>query len=76
MPWCHLAELGCVRSLCQMYDCLATRANGVVPGEGEAYLRSIELWFLYSLVWSVAATVDEEGRREVDSLMRELDAQV
>ena len=38
--------------------------------------RSIELWFLYSLVWSVAATVDEEGRREVDSLMRELDAQV
>ena len=71
-----VAELGCVRSLCRLYDALATAANGVSPADAEAYPRMIELWFLFATVWSVGATVNEDSRKEVDAAMREIDAQI
>ena len=71
-----VSDLGEVRSLCGMYDAMATAANGVSTAEGpEAYLRMIEMWFLYCLMWSLGIATDEDGRKEVDGLMRELDAQ-
>ena len=57
-----------------MYDALATPDNGVKPDDGaEAYARMIEMWFLFALTWTVGISVDEDGRKEVDGLLRELD---
>ena len=63
-----------MRSLCRLYDALATAENGCVPGE-ETFSRMLEMWFVYALVWSVCATVDEEGRKKMDMCLREIDAQ-
>ena len=57
-----------------MYDALATPDNGVTPSDGaESYARMIEMWFLFALTWTVGISVDEDGRKEVDGLLRELD---
>ena len=72
-----MSEMACIRSLCTLYDTLATVANGVDPAmAAEPYARVVEMWFLFATMWSVGATVDEEGRKEIDSVIRELDAQL
>ncbi|XP_078526452.1 dynein axonemal heavy chain 2 isoform X1 [Lissotriton helveticus] len=63
-----------VISLCKLYDALATLDNGVNPADVENYSRMIELWFLFSFVWSVCAAVDEEGRKRIDNYMREMES--
>jgi hypothetical protein len=35
----------------------------------------IELWFLFSLIWSIGATVDEDSRKKMDNFLRELEGQ-
>lgn len=72
-----VSSLGVVRSGCMMYDAFATAANGVDPKEaGEGYARVVELWFLFSLMWSLGGVVDDNSRKDIDATMRELDAQV
>ncbi|KAM8972622.1 dynein axonemal heavy chain 2 [Pelodytes ibericus] len=62
-----------VISLCKLYESLATLDNGVNPADSDNYSRMAELWFMFSLVWSVCASVDEEGRRKIDNYLRELE---
>lgn len=33
----------------------------------------IELWFTFSLIWSVCASVDEDGRKKMDNFLREME---
>ncbi|XP_031567025.1 dynein heavy chain 2, axonemal-like, partial [Actinia tenebrosa] len=68
------SELNSVASLCILFDALATEANGVVSHD-ESYVRMIELWFLFSLIWSICASVDEESRKKMDNFLRELEGQ-
>lgn len=35
----------------------------------------IEMWFLFSLIWSVCASVDEDSRKKIDTLLREMESQ-
>ena len=39
------------------------------------YNKMIEMWFLFSLIWSLCASVDEDGRRKIDTFIREMEAQ-
>ncbi|KAM4612372.1 dynein axonemal heavy chain 2 [Polymixia lowei] len=68
-----ITELNGVTSLCRLYDSLATPNNGVNPTESEHYGRMVELWFVFSLVWSICASVDEVGRKKMDILLREME---
>ncbi len=56
-------------------ESLAPR-HQVDPGDGENYTRMIELWFQFCLMWSVCGSVDEEGRRRIDTFIREMDGSV
>jgi len=38
--------------------------------------RIIELWFQFSMIWSVCASVDEAGRKKLDAYIREMDASI
>ncbi|KAJ7527535.1 hypothetical protein O6H91_16G059900 [Diphasiastrum complanatum] len=60
-------------TLCKLFDSLATPENGVSPQQGESYVSMIETWFLFVLIWSIGASVDEEGRKMFDLFLRELD---
>lgn len=33
----------------------------------------VELWFVFSLIWSICASVDEAGRKRIDNFLREMD---
>ncbi|CAM9100010.1 unnamed protein product, partial [Lampetra fluviatilis] len=68
-----VSEWGAVSSLCKLYGALATLDNGVNPADVEGLGRMVELWFLFSVVWSLCAAVDEEGRKKVDNFLREIE---
>nr|XP_039250408.1 dynein heavy chain 2, axonemal-like [Styela clava] len=68
-----IPELNGIQSLSHLFDVLAIPENGVNPHDGENYVRMIELFYLFSLIWSVAAAVDEDGRRKMDNFLRELE---
>ncbi|XP_051578639.1 dynein axonemal heavy chain 2 [Myxocyprinus asiaticus] len=68
-----ISELNGVSSLCRLYDSLATPENGVNPADSEHFGRMVELWFIFSLIWSVCASVDEDGRKKIDTFLREIE---
>jgi len=47
----------------------------VNPDDVENYPRMVEMWFLFSLLWSVCASVDEDGRKKIDTFLREMESQ-
>ncbi|KAM6908086.1 dynein axonemal heavy chain 2-like [Lycodopsis pacificus] len=65
-----ITELNGVTSLCRLYDSLATSSNGVNTLDTKNLGTMVELWFVFSLIWSICATVDEDGRKRVDSFIR------
>ena len=79
---CHepvpVNDFNAVKSLIDIYDALATEANGVVRTEGESaskFYAISEKWFVFSMIWSVMAAVDEAGRTILDQYLREIEAQ-
>ncbi|KAM9820319.1 LOW QUALITY PROTEIN: dynein axonemal heavy chain 2 [Neosynchiropus ocellatus] len=68
-----VSELNAVSSFCRLYNSLAARSDEEVASDHEGVGRMIELWFTFSLIWSVCASVDEDGRKRMDSFLRELD---
>ncbi|XP_051799543.1 dynein axonemal heavy chain 2 isoform X2 [Acanthochromis polyacanthus] len=66
-----ITELNGVISLCRLYDSLATSSNGVDTSDKENLGKMVELWFIFSLVWSICASVDEDGRKKMDNFLRE-----
>ena len=40
----------------------------------EGHWAYVEKWFAYSIVWSLGATADEEGRKRVDNCIRDIES--
>ncbi|XP_055012614.1 dynein axonemal heavy chain 2 [Boleophthalmus pectinirostris] len=68
-----ITELNGVISLCRLYDCLATPQNGINLSDTENLERMVELWFIFSVIWSICASVNEDGRKKMDNFLRELE---
>ena len=45
------------------------------PEDHENYQKMLELWFLFCLIWSIGASVDEDSRKKMDTFIRELEGQ-
>lgn len=70
-------ELNLVQSLCQLLNCLATNENGIdqTTTENTENLESMtKMWFLFCMIWSVCAIVDEIGRIKIDAFVREMES--
>ncbi|XP_053425882.1 dynein axonemal heavy chain 2 isoform X8 [Nycticebus coucang] len=68
-----LPEYSGIISLCKLYSALATPENGLNPADGENYVAMVEMTFVFSMIWSVCASVNEEGRKKIDSYLREIE---
>ncbi|XP_006863561.1 PREDICTED: dynein heavy chain 2, axonemal [Chrysochloris asiatica] len=68
-----LPEYSGIISLCKLYSALATPENGLIPADGENFASMVEMTFVFSMIWSVCASVDEEGRKKIDSYLREIE---
>ena len=75
-----LSPCACVASMCKLYDAVATPQNGVKLDDNkkmdENCPKFVEMWFLYSLAWSVGGAADEDGRKKLDQYIREIEAQL
>jgi hypothetical protein len=71
----RLSPLACVVSLTKLFDAVATKSNGVIPGT-ESFNKLMDMWFTYSVAWSLGAGADEAGRKRLDAYIREIDAQL
>jgi dynein heavy chain len=66
-------ELNGIISLTKLFDTfwysneiqIQSNENETISG------RLIEMLFVFCLIWSVAASVDDEGRRKIDVIFRE-----
>ena len=58
-----------------MHACCVCLSLQVNPDDVEGYQRMIELWFQFCMIWSICASVDESGRRKMDTFVREMEAQ-
>lgn len=43
------------------------------PADSESYSATVEMIFVFSMIWSVCASVDEDGRKKIDSYLREIE---
>ena len=65
-------------TLCVLLEALLIKPNpvfGIEPGEGDDYQKAINRWFLFCLMWSLGAAVDEAGRKKMDNFIREIEGQ-
>ena len=65
-----------VVTLCTLLESLVFNSASLnVAGKGEDFEKVIGRWFLFCLIWSVGAAVDEAGRRKMDNFIREMEGQ-
>lgn len=43
--------------------------------DAEGYLGLAEKWFVFSMVWSVMAAADEDGRAKLDAFLRDVEVE-
>lgn len=41
--------------------------------DSENYVRMIELWFQFCMIWSLCCSVDEDSRKKIDNYIREME---
>lgn len=66
-------ELNLIQSFTRLMDVLATKQNGIDGSNLDDLETIAKMWFLFSMIWSVCATVDERGRFKIDAMIREME---
>jgi len=60
--------------MCKLYDALCSKLTKFEDEETEAFKLYIEKWFVFCLIWSVGATVEEGSRRDIDYILRDIES--
>lgn len=58
-----MAKLWCVCGGCVKVDVT----------DVDNFAKMVELWYMFSMIWSICCSVDEEGRKKIDAYLREID---
>ena len=63
-----------IKSMCTLFDALTSRLEEVtVAKDGENaradYLEYIEKWFVFAVIWSIGATIEDSSRREFENVL-------
>jgi len=69
-------ETQLVISFCKLLDSLSLeKQNGISfdePKKNDLFLQRFEIWFTFAMIWSIGATVNEEGRKILDYFIRDI----
>ncbi|ETO04869.1 hypothetical protein RFI_32529 [Reticulomyxa filosa] len=65
-----ISDFNAVQSLCQMLSCVLTTENGVDKNDEAYFMKMIEHWFVFCLVWTIGGMVVEEDRAQIDLFIR------
>lgn len=72
------SEINIIQSLCKMMDAFLLNEKAYIgvdiKEKNEIYRSLLEKWFVFSLIWTFGATVDEQGRKIIDYNMRDIDS--
>ena len=69
------SESACVFNMCNLFDALCQNLPSSWPEEeAEATKLYIEKWFVFCLIWSIGATVDENSRVAIDYILRDIES--
>ena len=68
------SETACVRSFCQLFDNQYSNFPKVAGEDFEAWKLLMEKLFVYCLIWSVGATVEEYYRKAIDNVLRDIES--
>ena len=70
-----VSDFTAVKSLCMLYDALAKVENAFKKDNlGADYNAVAEKMFLFSLVWSVGAALDEVGRKKISTCLADIES--
>jgi dynein heavy chain len=68
-------ELNGIISFTKLFDTFSNLTE--IPNQSNEYetisTRLIEMYFVFCLIWSIAASVNDEGRRKIDLIFREIE---
>ena len=68
-------EISAIKSFTILFDAVALLENGVDPNDTDSYARMLELWFLFSVIWSLGGSLTDDSRKRFDMFLRELEGQ-
>ncbi|KAJ3127608.1 Dynein heavy chain 2, axonemal, partial [Nowakowskiella sp. JEL0407] len=71
----YVPEMSSIKSFTDLFDSLALPEHGVDPEDPDTFPRMIELWFLFSVIWSLGGTLTDESRKRFDMFLREIEGQ-
>ncbi|XP_026578292.1 dynein heavy chain 2, axonemal [Pseudonaja textilis] len=66
-----ITEYNGIVALCKLFTSLAE--EGLNLTDTENYSILVEMYFVFSMIWSLCAAVDEEGRKKIDNFLREIE---
>ena len=67
-------DSACIRNMCKLFDSLEKEwSDKEKDMSKEDFMILVEKWFVFSMIWSIGATVDESSRRELDIVIRDIE---
>jgi len=67
------SEESAIINLCKLFDAIIPKKKGKEDVLDD-YAKVMERCFIYSLAWSIGGSVDESSRKELDQVLRDIDA--
>ena len=67
------SESACIINFCKLYDSIWGSTTKAADDDTANFIAYIEKIFVFSLIWSVGATLQEHSRRELDILLRDIE---
>lgn len=64
----------CIVAMTNLYDALCANLKRGPEEDMESYKQYVEKWFVFCLIWSIGCTVDEESRKAIDIIIRDIES--
>jgi dynein heavy chain len=68
------SETACIICLTKLYDALCSKLTKNEEQSQEDFNLYVEKWFVFCLIWSIGATVEDHSRKDIDYVLRDIES--